>query len=427
MNNLILNNTQLLQSIMTTVVNMPTNHEELFISSLLETYSNSNISNIGPQAFYKKRILTSVNFPAVQNIDEQAFCQCRNLVNATIPNCINIGNNAFEGCRKLSACSFPNCVSIGEYAFYSCSSIAAIDFPNCLTIRSNAFGYCTSLTTINLPECSDLGSGAFQGCYNLVSVNLPKGKYLNDYTFRYCSNLTEINLPECTQFGSDIFYGCKKLSSVSIPKITWIASGAFRGCTSLASIVLPSAMTLSYYAFYDCSNLGYASFGRIRNGLSSYTFGYCYKLSQLLIRPSSIVTLSNSNVFYSTPFRGMSTYFSGTPQIYVPASLLTTFKTATNWAYFSNYFLPIEEYIKTIKSNIITFTIDGNEYITESGLTWEPWISHETCTYAAYVNSSTKQVRPMGQTAKCLYKDGIVVKPDDVIIENGAYISNAIP
>jgi hypothetical protein len=75
-----------------------------------------------------------------------------------------------------------------------------------------------------------------------------------------------------------------------------------------------------------------------------YASAFLYtNLSQLYLAGSAVYQLYNSNAFEYTPYTGYSASFSGTPYIYVPASLITKYKTATNWAYFSSYFSAIED------------------------------------------------------------------------------------
>ena len=57
----------------------------------------------------------------------------------------------------------------------------------------------------------------------------------------------------------------------------------------------------------------------------------CIRLNTLTLGASSVCNLYNSSVFYSTGIKSKS---SGS--IYVPASLVASYKAATNWAYFSN-------------------------------------------------------------------------------------------
>ena len=140
--------------------------------------------------------------------------------------------------------------------------------------------------------CTSIGNYAFYECSNFTSVNFPECTTIGNSTFAYCSSLTSVSFPVCTSVGENAFLYCSSLTSVSFPKYTIIGSSAFR---------------------------------------------YCYRLSQVYLMNSSVCTLSNSNAFTSTPYTGYKNHFAGTPYIYVPTSLVASYKSATNWVYFSSY------------------------------------------------------------------------------------------
>ena len=158
---------------------------------------------------------------------------------------------------------------------------------------------------------------------------------IRNYAFYNCSSLTSINFPEVTTIGSSAFYGCSSLVTASFPKATSIGSGAFRLCDKLVTTSFPEVTSISPYAFYDCVKLTTASFPKATS-ISAQAFRYCYNLKSLYLTGSSICTLVNSTAFSSTPIGGYSASAGTYGSIYVPASLLTSYKTATNWSFFSD-------------------------------------------------------------------------------------------
>ena len=258
----------------------------------------------------------------------------------------NIRNYAFCDCFSLTSVSFPECTTIGKAAFDRCSNLIFVNFPKCTRIEGGAFFACPSLTSASFPACTNIAPSAFWGCTNLSYANFPKCAAIAIYAFYECSNLTSANFPECTNIGGDAFYKCSSLTSVSFPVCTRIEGGAFYECSSLTSISFPKCSYISYDAF-----------------------AWCYNLSQVYLMNSSICTLSNSDAFYSTPFTGYSSYFSGTPSIYVPTSLVDAYKSATNWAYFSSYISGYSELPLEPETISIGVTIDGEyvEFVSPSG------------------------------------------------------------
>ena len=198
----------------------------------------------------------------------------------------SIRSYAFYSCKKLTTLSFPKCTSIGNSAFYNCTSLTTASFPKCTTIGSYAFASCSSLTTASFPECTSIGSYAFASCSSLVTASFPKCTTIGSYAFYFCSSLTTVDFSECTTIGAYAFAYCKLLVTASFPKCTTIRSYAFASCSSLATI---------------------------------YLMG------------SSLCTLSSSNAFSRTKIEPK---YNGS--IYVPTSLVASYKTATGWSYFSN-------------------------------------------------------------------------------------------
>ena len=116
--------------------------------------------------------------------------------------------------------------------------------------------------------------------------------YISDYAFWYCSSLSQIDLPMCSYIGASVFYYCSSLLQISLPVCSFIG----------------------YQTFYNCSSL------------SIITIGY-----------SSVCSLIGSAVFTNTQIT------SSTGSIYVPTSLVDSYKSAKNWSYFSTQIFPIPE------------------------------------------------------------------------------------
>ena len=273
-----------------------TSVEDSLVTRTVSNYTNDRVTSVGSCAFYSYSNLTTVNFPSATFIGASAFYFCSKLTTASFPNATSIENYAFEYCSKLTTASFPNATSIGNYAFEYCSKLTTASFPNATSIGSYAFKYCYSLTTASFPKAITIG---------------------ND-TFNYCSSLTTISFPVIRSIGNYAFEYCSKLTTASFPSATSIGNSAFRYCYSLTTASFPKATTIGGYAFYRC-----------------------YNLKSLYLTGSSVCTLSNSNAFSSTPIGGYSTSAGTYGSIYVPASLLASYKAATNWTYFSSRFVGI--------------------------------------------------------------------------------------
>ena len=197
--------------------------------------------------------------------------------------------------------------AIAAYAFYYCTNITSVNFPACTSIYDNAFYGCSRLTTISFPACTTIGS----------------------YAFYYCTNITSANFPVCTSIYQSAFFGCSRLTTVSFPACTTIDLRAFYGCSSLTTASFPACTTIDQEAFYKCSSLTTVSFPACTT-IKSKAFYSCSKLNTIILTGSSLCSLVASNAFSGTSI------WSTKGSIFVPASLVASYKAATNWAFFSN-------------------------------------------------------------------------------------------
>ena len=145
----------------------------------------------------------------------------------------------------------------------------------------------------------------------LEDTDIPPEAYMSSTISEFSSNATLIL--------HSAFAYCTSLTTVDLPKASYIGNGAFFYCRLLQSVSLP--------------NVSY---------IGSYVFRYCYNLLSLYLGGTSVCSLAMSNAFGSTPIAGYTTSTGGVyGSIFVPASLLTSYQTATNWAAFSSRFVGI--------------------------------------------------------------------------------------
>ena len=179
------------------------------------------------------------------------------------------------------------------------TTILEPDTINCSTVRAFTFQFCTSLAQINFPQCTTIGSSAFY----------------------QCTSLTQINFPQCSTIGTSAFASCTSLSQVSFPQCTTIGTSAFAYCTSLSQVSFPQCSTINNYAFY-----------------------YCQNLISLYLLYSSICVLNGVGTFTSTPISRYYTAIGRYGSIFVPSSLVASYKNATNWTTYANRIFAIEYY-----------------------------------------------------------------------------------
>ena len=316
-----------------------TSIEDGIIMKTISSCTNNRVTTIASSVFAYCNNLTTVSFPAATTIGESAFYKCSSLTTATIPAATSIGDNAFRSCYNLTSANFPAATIIDDYAFYNCQNLITINFPVVTSIGGNVFQSCYNLTSANFPAATSIGGNAFQNCSSLISANFLAVKSIGWSAFRSCSNLTTISFPVVTWISDNAFNDCISLTTADFPIAKIIGSSAFYQCSGLTTVSFPEATFINFNAFYKCTSL--TTVNAAAPIIGSSAFYNCYNLKSLYLTGSSLCTLSNSNAFTSTPIGGYSTSAGTYGNIYVPASLLTSYQTATNWTYFSSRFVGI--------------------------------------------------------------------------------------
>ena len=201
---------------------------------------------------------------------------------------------------------------VTSHAFWDNKNIQIVNLPYATSVGNYAFQNCSSLKQVDLPMCSYIGNGCLSSCRSLTQVSLPVCRIISPLAFMNCSSLKQVDLPMCSSIVYGVFSGCRSLAQVSLPVCSYIGYYAFMNCSSLKQVDLPMCSKIDDYAFGSCSSL------------SIITLGY-----------SSVCSLNNSSAFSCTQIT------SSTGSIYVPTSLVDSYKSATNWSYFSTQIFPI--------------------------------------------------------------------------------------
>ena len=190
--------------------------------------------------------------------------------------------------------------------FSGCNSLAFLDVSGCdsssVTSTYNMFYYCYPLTSLDVSEWDTSSvtnmSGMFNNCDSLTSL---------DVSGWDTSSVTNM---------SNMFYYCVSLVSIDVSewdfsKITTAsnAGNIFSSCNGLSgSLTLPSSM------------------GMIGTGC----FSSCRSLTEWHFLSTTPPTLNNVNAFSN-----MTDY--GGKKIYVPATSLSAYQTASNWSTYASY------------------------------------------------------------------------------------------
>lgn len=205
----------------------------------------------------------------------------------------------------------------------------------------------------NFPETivyegdSDLTSYVFAGVPTIKSFTATKASMNGVACFKDCTGLETVSMPLCNADSlsfSQTFLGCESLTSVYLPELISLGVSAFKDCSSLEILVLHSVSVIRSDTFNGCSNLVTLDLPKCSSfPTSSTTFSGCEEFSTLILRNSTVATLSKINVFDGSPFAS-----GGSGGIlYVPSSLISSYQSASNWSTILGY---ANNQIKSIES-----------------------------------------------------------------------------
>ena len=322
----------------------------LFFSSFYLSRVNTNmVKEIGIYAFAQCSALNELiltNY--LQSINNYAFYNCSNLSNVTIPDSVNtIGSYAFSYCKKLLNAHIGNGINdIPDDMFSNCSNLNTVTFSNNNNIKSigiNAFYNASALKNILLPDSIEIiGSNAFYRCTSLETITLPSSlRQVNGNAFQYCNNLL-VDFTNSLLLEKINGFAIQNISNTNIilpNSVLMIGPSAFRACENLTYVEIGTEISsIEQLAFAYCSQLSKVKIKGKPESIKSQAFYYATNLTALILESDVLIPLENTNVLWDTPIA------SGNGYIYVPASLVDTYKSATNWSTYANQFRAIEDY-----------------------------------------------------------------------------------
>lgn len=165
---------------------------------------------------------------------------------------------------------------------------------------------------------------------------LEKYKGVMDIGKLYQGTIEEASHDTVLLLKDGLFEECRSLTTVSFPAVRQVSENAFYMCIALTSVYLPVAQYLYAYAFMGCSALKKLDLPAVTS-IQTGAFANCTGLEALILRSGTVCTLG-ANAFSN------SAIASGTGYIYVPSTLVNSYKTATNWYAHANQIRAIEDY-----------------------------------------------------------------------------------
>lgn len=194
-----------------------------------------------------------------------------------------------------------------------------------------------TVTEYKESRITKVGDYAFHGCTELTKADCPNATSIGDEGFNYCYALSEMNFPLVDNIGSYAFNRCYKLQRISLPELTTCGKGSFSNNTDLVEAIFPKLRGGKTEIICNCANLSKIDFYALEH-LDQYDCSGCTSLNTLIIRSATACSMTNSNALNNTPIA------SGSGYIYVPRSLVDSYKAASNWSTYAAQFRALEDY-----------------------------------------------------------------------------------
>ena len=156
-----------------------------------------------------------------------------------------------------------------------------------------------------------------------VEVAGSGGSELEDFIKGTATEYENSNITTFRQYGF-AYSGCKK---ISLPSCTTVPSNGFYYCKSLTEINLPNCTTVGGYGFYASESITTIRLPKCTSLNGNQIFGWCSKLTTLYLESKTVCSLVGSNHFAQTPIES----------IYVPSSLVSTYKSNSAWSTYASY------------------------------------------------------------------------------------------
>lgn len=195
---------------------------------------------------------------------------------------------------------------------------------NCTQIHSRAFSGMSGLVELDASAVEgslSVGSRAIFGNPLLATAGTAFWSKLKTVTTNSIRPSTGNGVVSIFEEGNDI--SAPNLDTVE--PLDGYDSYCFAGC-GFKSFTAPKLPRVTERMFSGCRNMVSADFTDA-DSIAASAFSFCTSLTDLYLRGSSVVTLSNTNAFMQTPAMTAPATFT----LHVPADLVDSYKGASNW------------------------------------------------------------------------------------------------
>lgn len=164
---------------------------------------------------------------------------------------------------------------------------------------------------------TEITANQFNGDLDIILGVYPNVTTIGEKAFQFCSNLEEANFPVATTIGNYSF-NTSGIKSAYFPNLKTISSGSFSNCPNLEIAYFHSATSVISGAFASSMNLKALVLGNDK---------VCYADSMM-----PMISIVNGAIM------------NGEGYIYVPRSIVDSYKSTAPWSGVANQFRALEDY-----------------------------------------------------------------------------------
>ena len=235
-----------------------------------------------------------------------------------------------------------NCTNIRDYQFYR-TRVESIKANKLRVVSDNLCNNTYNLESFEAIEATQVRSNAFMSSRSLKKVVLPKVTFIMGNAFSSCTVLEEAQFGALETISDYAFSNCG-IKNIDLSKVKTIYSYAFSR-SNIMSAKMPLVESMDSGVFQYCINLTMLDISnpeatKVPDIKGYNAFSSCTSMKALILRSTSqMIKLTASGDNKLPP-----TVTDGTCFIYVPRTLLETYKTATNWSVYAEQFRALEDY-----------------------------------------------------------------------------------
>lgn len=237
--------------------------------------------------------------------------------------------------------------NIRPYLFNNNNTIESISLPNCREYRNVSssdaiykFSDCKNLHTVYLPSLNRIGAHSFDSCYSLNNVTFSEEIEIGESAFANCFSLGNLNGYVFSLISNRAFdytgIGRLEVKDNKLNTVNTFYKSRISTLDVVKSEVIPTRITINVSALTHMNSL-------------------CHLIIR---RDDGVLQVSSATGFLNeTPIK------QGIGWIYVQPDMIDLYKASTNWSYFANQIVSINEYPKTLQDETIS---DSWEQILQS-------------------------------------------------------------